>query len=296
LEKTVTATILQLQKKQETQFLCSACGAERSCNCNAPAIPKVQQATEALNAYPGKSDRAIAKEIGASPTTVGKAREELSSGGQLNELRVGRDGKARKRPTKRMPEPDFRPDEEIPVPVKKYIKVLKRMHKLEEANKELFEALQAKEIGATAAAATTNTPTGESVDQSLEERWQYSLANLCGDIIAIAPYWQKQFPGWEKFDCPSHVQKLLEEAATALASITTGTTTTHEAFDTHILELLRLIKGHRPRHFAETAVPQPLLGDLAHFIRELVSVRKLAADTDGPTVSAEYAQSGGAQP
>jgi DNA-binding Lrp family transcriptional regulator len=94
----LTATIVQLQKKQEAQFLCSACGADRSCNCNAPAIPKGQQAIEALKANPEKSDRAIAKEIGASPTTVGKAREELSSGGQLKEPRVGLDGRARKQP------------------------------------------------------------------------------------------------------------------------------------------------------------------------------------------------------
>lgn len=58
----------------------------------------------------------------------------------------------------------------------------------------------------------------------LEERWQYSLANLCGDIIAIAPYWCKEFPGWEEFDCPSHIKTLLKDAATALASITTTVT------------------------------------------------------------------------
>ncbi len=57
-------------------------------------------------------------------------------------------------------------------------------------------------------------------DQSPEERWQNSLANLCGDIIAIVPYWNKQFPGWEQFNCPSHIKTLVKEAATALASIT----------------------------------------------------------------------------
>lgn len=58
-------------------------------------------------------------------------------------------------------------------------------------------------------------------EQTPEERWQNSLANLCGDLIAIAPYWHKHFPGWEEFDCPSHIRKLVREAATALASITT---------------------------------------------------------------------------
>jgi hypothetical protein len=53
-----------------------------------------------------------------------------------------------------------------------------------------------------------------------EERWQNSLANLCGDLIARANYWDREFPGWEEFECPSHIRKLVMEAATALASIT----------------------------------------------------------------------------
>jgi len=54
---------------------------------------------EAIKAHPEKSDRAIAKEIGASPTTVGKAREELSTTGQLEDKpRVGLDGRERKKP------------------------------------------------------------------------------------------------------------------------------------------------------------------------------------------------------
>ena len=36
--------VIEVQKQQEAKFLCSACGAERGCNCNAPAIPKAQQA------------------------------------------------------------------------------------------------------------------------------------------------------------------------------------------------------------------------------------------------------------
>lgn len=34
------AAIVQLQKKQETRFLCSACGADRGCDCNAPALER----------------------------------------------------------------------------------------------------------------------------------------------------------------------------------------------------------------------------------------------------------------
>ena len=55
----------------------------------------------------------------------------------------------------------------------------------------------------------------------LEERWAYSLGNLCADIIARPTYWDREFPGWEQFECPSHIWKLVGEAATVLTSITT---------------------------------------------------------------------------
>jgi hypothetical protein len=64
----------------------------------------------------------------------------------------------------------------------------------------------------------------KDAEPALEERWQYSLANLCGDIISMPAYWNKEFPGWEYFDCPSHIRTLLRDAATALASISTTVT------------------------------------------------------------------------
>jgi hypothetical protein len=36
----MTAAIVQLQKKQESEFVCSACGADRACDCNAPALER----------------------------------------------------------------------------------------------------------------------------------------------------------------------------------------------------------------------------------------------------------------
>jgi hypothetical protein len=88
------------------QYICSSCGAERGCKCNAPAVPKYQRAQDAVQANPDKSDRAIAKAIGASPTTVGKARDELSSGGQLKDRpRTGLDGRTRKVPRKKQSKP-----------------------------------------------------------------------------------------------------------------------------------------------------------------------------------------------
>jgi hypothetical protein len=37
----MTAAIVQLQKKQESEFVCSGCGADRDCDCNAPALERL---------------------------------------------------------------------------------------------------------------------------------------------------------------------------------------------------------------------------------------------------------------
>ena len=39
-----SAEIVQFQKKQDAKFICSACGADRGCDCNAPAVEKYEQA------------------------------------------------------------------------------------------------------------------------------------------------------------------------------------------------------------------------------------------------------------
>jgi hypothetical protein len=79
------------------RYECPKCG--NNCQCGVPYVPKTMRAAEAIKANPEKSDRAIAKEIGASPTIVGKAREELSTAGQLEDKpRIGLDGKERKKP------------------------------------------------------------------------------------------------------------------------------------------------------------------------------------------------------
>jgi hypothetical protein len=90
------------QEKKEAKFTCSACGADRVCNCNAPAIPKAQKAIEALKADPEKSNSAIAAEVGASHTTVQKATKEVeATGNHLPVERTGLDGKTRKIPEKK---------------------------------------------------------------------------------------------------------------------------------------------------------------------------------------------------
>jgi hypothetical protein len=57
-----------------------------------------------LKTTPEKSDRQIAETVKASPTTVGSVRAEIAStvqSGQLPEKRVGKDGKARKQPSRK---------------------------------------------------------------------------------------------------------------------------------------------------------------------------------------------------
>jgi hypothetical protein len=41
-----SAEIVQFQKKQQAKFICSACGAERGCDCNAPAVEKLAELKE----------------------------------------------------------------------------------------------------------------------------------------------------------------------------------------------------------------------------------------------------------
>jgi len=37
---------VQVQKQQQAKFMCSACGADRGCNCNAPAVEKLAEKLE----------------------------------------------------------------------------------------------------------------------------------------------------------------------------------------------------------------------------------------------------------
>jgi hypothetical protein len=96
-------TISQFEqvRKQELNYTCSACGADRGCDCNAPAIKK---AAAAIAASPQKSDRAIAAETGVSHTTVQNARKQVANDlppepadaddSAPESVRIGRDGKS----------------------------------------------------------------------------------------------------------------------------------------------------------------------------------------------------------
>ena len=89
------------QKPVATNWMCSSCGEDASCNCGAPLMSKAQRAVEAISRDPTKSDRAIAKEIGVGNKTVSRARQNSSvSDDTVDDVRTGLDGKQRKMPTR----------------------------------------------------------------------------------------------------------------------------------------------------------------------------------------------------
>jgi hypothetical protein len=79
---------------------CSSCGvvADAACDCGAPYVPARSIAAKAIKANPGKSDRAIAADIGVGSNTVRRARQGTAPDGAVDEPRIGRDGKTRRMP------------------------------------------------------------------------------------------------------------------------------------------------------------------------------------------------------
>ena len=118
----MATTIQQLKPKREaTNWMCSSCGEDASCNCGAPLMSKAQRAAEAIRRDPSKSDRAIAKEIGTSNHTVAAARRSSTgSNFPVEETRTGLDGKQRKMPSK--PTEEAAEQEYAPAPYKKRTK------------------------------------------------------------------------------------------------------------------------------------------------------------------------------
>jgi hypothetical protein len=226
------------------RMVCTGCGAEAnaSCNCGVSYVPKAQRAAEAVKANPEKSDRAIAKEIGASPTTVGKAREQLSTTGQLEDTpRTGLDGKTRAQPTKA-------PKNNEEAALRSRAVALGR-HLSRRGNE--YRLLDSDGSG------SGGLPHLEAVADQLD-----AIEGKVGFEITMA--------------CPlaNNAVAAYKAKQAAINAKDIGL----ESFDAHVLELIRLTKGQKPQRVAKTAVAQPLLGDLAHFLRELVTVRKLTAE------------------
>jgi hypothetical protein len=153
------------------------------------------RAAEAIKASPEKSDRAIAVEIGASPTTVGKAREQLSTTGQLEDTpRTGLDGKTRRTPVKQaLPEEadDEADDEPSDLSKTDYVDLLVRANKLEDRVSDLTKALDAKE-----AVASRNWP-ADMTKKQIKKRdsclasiawWQGELERHYAEVTKQPPW------------------------------------------------------------------------------------------------------------
>ena len=52
-----------------------------------------------------------------------------------------------------------------------------------------------------------------------EECWQWSLGLVAGDTIAMHAYWDREFPGWQKFRPPAEVITLARQAASAWQAV-----------------------------------------------------------------------------
>ncbi len=89
-------------KRSVVQLQCTLCGSEThaTCNCGAIYRPKAfERAAEAIADHPEKSNRALAEQAGISEATVRRARDATASETQLDEPRIGLDGKRRKLPS-----------------------------------------------------------------------------------------------------------------------------------------------------------------------------------------------------
>jgi hypothetical protein len=93
---------------------CSACGKgiTAGCGCGAIYVPAGQRAKDAVKRNPNKSDRAIADELGVGHQTVARARKKSTGPDGPVQKRTGKDGKARKQPT-RPPAPVSDPVKEV---------------------------------------------------------------------------------------------------------------------------------------------------------------------------------------
>lgn len=82
---------------------CTGCGAfaQAACNCGVEYVPTGLRAAAAVAANPGKSDRAIADEIGVSNQTVKRARAKSTvTNVTVDGKRTGKDGKTRRNPAR----------------------------------------------------------------------------------------------------------------------------------------------------------------------------------------------------
>lgn len=91
------------------RMVCTGCGAEAnaSCNCGVSYVAKSVRAAQAIKANPGKSDRAIAVDLGINQSTVSRVRN--SGDAYASPERIGQDGKSYSVRQRVVDDPDISP-------------------------------------------------------------------------------------------------------------------------------------------------------------------------------------------
>jgi hypothetical protein len=152
-----------------SRLICIGCGAETNatCNCGMEYRPKSERAREAVEANPEKSNRAIAKEIGADKVIVDRARKQLEASGDMSPVkeRIGLDRKTRKVPEKkRASEPPLPGSEEYERDKTECIRLARNV---ENAERDLAEFVD-----------NDAAPVSSTAPQPFEKRWK---VEACGD-------------------------------------------------------------------------------------------------------------------
>jgi hypothetical protein len=198
INSTSAATVKPMAAYQISiqRMVCTGCGAEANaaCNCGLDYKPKSVRAREAVEANPEKSDRAIAADIGVTAPTVGKARKESTVNNFTVDERTGLDGKTRKLPERKPAklEAEDEPKDEDDRVSPEYVRVVAHCYKLEDRNRTLTAALNAKE-----ATASRNWP-ADMTSKQIKHRdkclmniaaWQRDLEQLYGEVTG-QPSWR----------------------------------------------------------------------------------------------------------
>lgn len=94
------AQVIQM-RRAATKLQCSKCGAtaDAQCGCGVSYLPAGSRAAAAVAADPGKSNRALADDLGVSRETVRRARKSTGTNVPVGK-RKGKDGKTRRMPVR----------------------------------------------------------------------------------------------------------------------------------------------------------------------------------------------------